>query len=133
IALELLWRRGVDDPHQHLIVLQNFEVATLLLSPTPFAKHDLDAMQEAAVEMGFTMLATPRRGPLHEGLLAQLWAIDNQAELWTWTANQELDLTPPTDDRPFFFNTLKPQTWLANPETADDLDVAFLGNLQATQ
>jgi hypothetical protein len=90
-------------------------------------------MQKAAVKFGFTMLATPRRGPLHEGPLAQLWAIENQAELWRWARAQELDLTPPTDDRPFFFNTLKPGTWLADPELVDELDVSFLGNLQATQ
>jgi spermidine synthase len=133
LAMEVLWRRGVEDPRQHLILLQNFEVATLLLSPTPFAKADIDAMQQGAVAKGFTMLATPRRGPLHEGPLQQLWATDSQAALWTWARSQELDLTPPTDDRPFFFNTLKPKTWLADPASVDDLDVSFLGNLQATQ
>jgi spermidine synthase len=133
LAMEVLWRRGVEDPREHLILLQNFEVATLLVSPTPFTKADIDAMQAGAVAKGFTMLATPRRGPLHEGLLQQLWATDSQAALWTWARSQELDLTPPTDDRPFFFNTLKPKTWLADPASADDLDVSFLGNLQATQ
>ena len=133
LAMEVLWRRGVEDPRKHMILLQNFNVATLLLSPTPFSKRDLDDMQKAAVKFGFTMLATPRRGPQHEGPLAQLWAIENQTELWRWTRAQELDLTPPTDDRPFFFNTLKPGTWLSDPELVDELDVSFLGNLQATQ
>ncbi|MFO7564734.1 MAG: hypothetical protein R6X02_18970 [Enhygromyxa sp.] len=133
LAMEVLYRRGVEDPRAHLILLQNFEVATLLLSPTPFSKADVDAMQRAAVKFGFTMLATPRRGPLHEGPLQELWAVDDQAALWTWARAQELDLTPPTDDRPFFFNTLKPGTWLSDPELVDDLDVSFLGNLQATQ
>src|SRR5690606_9493038 len=39
-AMEVLWQRGVDDTRQHLIVLQNFNtqnIATLLLSPTPFS------------------------------------------------------------------------------------------------
>ncbi len=133
LAMEVLWRRGVEDPRQHLILLQNFEVATLLLSPTPFAKADVDSMQREAVKFGFTMLATPRRGPLHDGPLKALWATDSQAALWAWARAQELDLTPPTDDRPFFFNTLKPGTWLADPGSVDELDVSFLGNLQATQ
>lgn len=133
LGLEVLWRRGVEDPHQHLILLQNFEVATLLLSPKPYSKADLDAMQKAAVKMGFTMLATPRRGPLHPGVLQDLWALPSQDELWTWTRAQELDLTPPTDDRPFFFNMLEPSTWLSDPDAVDELDVSFLGNLQATQ
>ena len=133
LAMEVLWRRGVEDPHRHLILLQNFTVATLLLSPTPFSKADLDRMQKAAVAKGFTMLATPRRGPLHEGLLQQLWAVESQDQLWRWTGSQELDLTPPTDDRPFFFNMLEPRTWLEDPDSVDELDVSFLGNLQATQ
>ncbi|PRP93098.1 hypothetical protein ENSA5_45410 [Enhygromyxa salina] len=133
LGLEVLWRRGVEDPHQHLVLLQNFNVATLLLSPTPLSERDIDKMQKAAVAKGFTMLATPRRGPLHDGPLKQLWALDSQDALWAWTRSQALDLTPPTDDRPFFFNTLKPDTWLAHPEAVDELDVAFLGNLQATQ
>ena len=133
LALEVLWRRGVEDPHKHLILLQNFEVATLLLSPTPYSDADLDAMQKAAGKRGFSMVATPRKGPVHAGLLQQLWAIDSQEALWIWSSKQELDLTPPTDDRPFFFNTLKPSTWLDDPESVDKLDVSFLGNLQATQ
>lgn len=133
LGLEVLWRRGVQDPHQHLILLQNLNVATLLLSPAPFSKQDIDNMQTAAVKQGLTMMATPRRGPLHGGVLAQLWELDSQDALWAWAREQELDLTPPTDDRPFFFNTLKPRTWLQDPGSVERLDVSFLGNLQATQ
>jgi hypothetical protein len=83
--------------------------------------------------MGFSMLATPRRGPLHDGPLKDLWEVESQEALWQWASSQDLDLTPPTDDRPFFFNTLKPGTWLDDPDAVDELDVSFLGNLQATQ
>jgi hypothetical protein len=133
LAMEVLWQRGVEDPREHIILLQNFHVATLLVSPTPFSNADLDNMQRAAVRMGFTMLATPRRGPLHEGLLAQLWAVPDRDAMWTWARRQTLDLTPPTDDRPFFFNMLTPQAWLRSPSAGAELDVAFLGNLAATQ
>ena len=133
LGMEVLWRRGVDDPRQHLILLQNYEVATLLVSPTPYSKADLDAMQRAAVKLGLSMVATPRRGPLHPGLLQDLWAVSSQDQLWSFTRAQTLDLTPPTDDRPFFFNMLKPGTWLRDPASVDALDVSFLGNLQATQ
>ncbi|WP_052546941.1 hypothetical protein [Enhygromyxa salina] len=133
LAMDVLWRRGVEDPRAHLIVLQNLHVATLLVSPAPFSTADIDTMQQAAVRMGFTMLATPRRGPLHEGTLAQLWAVPDHASLGTWADKQALDLSPPTDDRPFFFNMLTPQRWLQSPGSAAELDVAFLGNLEATQ
>lgn len=133
LAMEVLHRRGVEDPRKHMFVLRQFSVATLLMSPTPFTDADIDAMQKAAgLGRGFTMLATPRKAP-SGGPLAELWAVKDQAELWTWTAAQDLDFTPPTDDRPFFFNMLEPSTWLSDPEAVDELDVSFLGNLQATQ
>ena len=62
-----------------------------------------------------------------------MWATSSSAELWAWARAQDLDYTPPTDDRPFFFNMLKPTTWLQDPDMVDRLDVSFLGNLQATQ
>jgi hypothetical protein len=133
LAMEVLWHRGVEDPRKHLILLQNFHVATLLISPTPLSSDDIDAMQRAAVRMGFTMLATPRRGPLHQGPLAQLWAAPDRDAMWTWARSQTLDLTPPTDDRPFFFNMLSPRAWLRSPDASAELDVAFLGNLEATK
>lgn len=138
LAMEVLWLRGVDDPRKHLIVLQNYNphdlnIATLLLSPTPFSARDVDRMQAAAVKMGFTMLATPRRGPTHDGPIKQLWALDSRAELQRWARSQTLDLTPPTDDRPFFFNMLKPRAWLSDKESVDKLDLSSLGNLRATQ
>src|SRR5690606_22800468 len=41
LAMEVLWRRGVDDPRRHLIVLQEGRSASLLLSPSPFSEADL--------------------------------------------------------------------------------------------
>jgi len=133
LGMEVLWRTGAARPQDQLILLQNREVATLLISPSPFSAADLDRMQKRAGELGYSMVATPRRGPLHDGPLKALWAIDSQAALWTWSSTQDLDYTPPTDDRPFFFNMLKPTTWLQDPDMVDRLDVSFLGNLQATQ
>jgi hypothetical protein len=131
VAFELLWRRGVEDPSQHLILLQTGQVATLLLSPTPFSKADLDLMQKEAIARGFNMLATPRKVPRIE-LLAELWGQKDSASLRAWADAQVLDLSPATDDRPFFFNMLRPGDWLKDRAEVDKLDVAFLGNLQAT-
>lgn len=134
LAMEALYGLGdgVTDPREHLILLQNGQVATLLISPSPFSKKDLDRMQKEAVRLGFNMIATPRRPP-NNPLLTELWKQTDRAAMWQWARTQDLDITPPTDDRPFFFNMLKPGTWLRDPESVDTLDVSFLGNLRATQ
>jgi hypothetical protein len=112
--------------------LQNLQVATLLVSPTPFSEADIDLMQREAVKSSFNMLATPRRGP-NNPILTDLWKQETRTAMWAWATTQPLDVTPSTDDRPFFFNMLKPGTWLRDPEGIDTLDVSFLGNLRATQ
>lgn len=132
LAMESLWRLGVARPREHLILLQQGNVATLLLSRAPFSAADLDRMQDEARRLGFNMMLTPRRLPA-QPLLAELGAIEDRAAMWRWTRAQELDLTPPTDDRPFFFNMLKPATWLKGQRDIDALDLSFLGNLQATK
>jgi len=66
-------------------------------------------------------------------MLAKLWSHTDRAAMWAWARQQPLDLLPATDDRPFFFNMLKPSTWLAKGDNVDAMDVSFLGNLQATK
>lgn len=132
LAMEVLWRRGVSDPRAHLIVLQERQIATLLLSPSPFSDGDLDRMQREAVRLGVNMLMTPRRLPAHP-LLAELAQLPDRDGLWRWADAQLFDLTPPTDDRPFFFSMLRPQVWLRGNVDTRGLDHAFLGNLRATQ
>lgn len=132
LAMETLFSRGVDRPLQHIILVQNDQVATLLLSPSPFGAADVDKAQEEAAKRGFNMLVTPRRLPAHP-FLNTLARQGSRAALWSWTSNQGLDLTPPTDARPFFFNMLKPGTWLMDSNSVHRMDLPTLGNLQATQ
>ncbi len=42
-------------------------------------------------------------------------------------------MSAPTDDRPFFFNMLRPRNWLMDRAAIDQLDLPFLGNLQAAR
>lgn len=132
LAMETLWRLGARDPRAHLILLQQSSVATLLVSPSPFSPADLDRMQKEAVRKGFNMVLTPRRLPA-QPLLRALIEQPDSASLWAYASAQDLDLTPPSDDRPFFFNMLRPRAWLADTSEVDRQDFAFLGNLQATQ
>lgn len=132
LAMETLWRLGAREPRAHLILLQQSSVATLLVSPSPFTPADLDRMQKEAVRLGFNMVLTPRRLPAQPMLRALIEQPDS-GSLWAYASAQALDLTPPSDDRPFFFNMLRPRAWLADTSEVDRQDFAFLGNLQATQ
>jgi hypothetical protein len=78
------------------------------------------------------MLLTPRRVPINP-VLRELAEIEDRDAMWRWARAGLLDYTPPTDERPFFFNMLRPGSWLETPEDVGELDHAFLGNLYATQ
>lgn len=132
LAYETLWSLGAAEPRKHVVLLQNAHIATLLLSPTPMNRGDLDRLQKIAVERGFNMMLTPRKLPSNP-LLRDIAELQSPAELKAFADDQLFDLSAPTDARPFFFNMLRPSTWLAPPPEIDALDLAFLGNLHATQ
>jgi len=132
LGMETLYSMGVKEPRKNIILLQSDHVATLLMSPAPFSELDLDHAQQLAVHKGFNMLLTPRREPAHP-LLRKLVRQPSREAMLAFTASQDLDLTPPTDQRPFFFNMLKPLAWFTRPGEVKALDLSFLGNLAATQ
>ena len=132
LAMETLWSLGVEQPRQHIMMLQNNNIATILVTPRPFTNADIKTMRREAVKRGFNMLLSPLRVPLNP-MLKELAEVPDRKAMWAWAESQTLDLTPPTDARPFFFNMIKPATWLSQPEEVDELDYAFLGNLHATQ
>jgi hypothetical protein len=132
LAMETLYAMGVERPLDHIVLLQVGNLATLLVSRPAFSRSDLDRVDSEAAAMGVNVLLTPRAAAVHP-TLAALTRQPDRAALWDWAGRQSLDLTPPTDQRPFFFSMLKPSTWLMSREKVDRLDVSFLGNLQATQ
>lgn len=72
----------------------------LLVSPTPFAAHDLQAVHRRIQDRRrLKVLATPGSvpaDPLYAALLARNFDLD------TAQAQTEIVLSPPSDDRPFF-------------------------------
>ncbi|MFN2137538.1 MAG: hypothetical protein ACK2UK_16375 [Candidatus Promineifilaceae bacterium] len=110
IALGLdAWRRmGVEDPAQHVVVIANFSqnrsadkgLATMLLKKTPFTADEVATLQAISRRLDFTLLYAP-------GVVAAPNAIQSlitAPNLDQAIADYPLDIAPPTDDRPFFFN-----------------------------
>ena len=102
-------RAGVADPRQHVAVVAHFAtsnptegLATVLFKRTPFTPAEVAAVQYQARELGFTVLYTPGL-PATEDVGAFLTADDQVA----WMTRYPLDITPATDDRPFFFNLVR--------------------------
>ena len=104
-------------------------MATLLVSPSPFTAADRAIDREGGGAEGFTIQVSPWAA----STTAQLDRIAGSATtagLSAATADPRLDFSPPTDDRPFFFNMLKPAAFARVPSLPDEGIVR--GNIYAT-
>ncbi len=101
LARAALVAEGVGDPNRNLALLQAGDVGTLLTFKTPISNAMLASIDRVARERGFS-----RRWPLAPGerpsSMVQSALLAGDAPL----RNLGFDLAPPTDDRPFFFQTI---------------------------
>jgi hypothetical protein len=100
-----------------LAIIQHDRVATFLLKKSPFTKVELASLVDTADRLGFSVLYAPGAGG-SAPVVAKAETIDDTdtgsyAELITakdragFLAESYSDLSPTTDDRPFYFHTTK--------------------------
>jgi hypothetical protein len=105
LAVAALIEMGTAAPQRHIFLAASGAIATIIVSREPFTSDDLDALHRATENYRYRELAIPSTRPVSETLHAIL-AAKNRDELQNVSSQQAFDLTPPTDDRPFFFNQL---------------------------
>lgn len=111
LAAEALRSAGVTDPRKHLFVAwvkrpMNIEgpsgICTLVMSRAPWSESDLTTLRQTCAGMDFRILLDPGH--------AENSTIERLASGGHWPGiSRELavDLAPPTDDRPFFFQMIR--------------------------
>jgi hypothetical protein len=97
---------GVPDPRRHLVLAAFDNLSTLIVSRAPFSRDDLARLHDITAQMGFSILVSPD-APEPSEVLQQIMAAPDVAALQALSAKFHLDVSPPTDDRPFFFNQLR--------------------------
>ncbi|HKQ57938.1 MAG TPA: hypothetical protein VJY35_08715 [Candidatus Eisenbacteria bacterium] len=105
LAVATLFETGVPDPRSHLFVAAAGPVATLILSRSPLSPADVATLRRFCGVFEYQVLVSPDATPASP-VLAEIVAAHDRAALDRLTAEPVLDLSPPTDDRPFFFNLL---------------------------
>ncbi|MBZ0272282.1 hypothetical protein K8I61_09600 [bacterium] len=106
LASAALFDRGVSRPAEHLMLAAHGQVATLLASNEPFSATDIASFRAHVSAMEFETVFAPGTPP-ENPVLADILAAPDADALWDYGAAAPLDLTPPSDDRPFFFNLLR--------------------------
>jgi hypothetical protein len=110
LAVAALEKNAITDYRRHLVMLKNdvsimagnAGIGTLLLSKAPWTHPDLQRLDAYANSMKFQMVLSPERAddPVLE-------TVANGQNLPAFYQKYEIDISPPTDDRPFFFQMLR--------------------------
>jgi spermidine synthase len=87
----------------HMAIVQQDRVATFLLKKSPFTKDDVDHLRATANSLGFTVLYAPGQTDTSNDYAKLVLAPDRAA----FYDKYHHDVTPTTDNRPFFFHTTK--------------------------
>jgi hypothetical protein len=97
LARDLLVLKGGVDPEESIAVIRERGLATILVSRAGFTVTEIETLQRLAVQGGFTVEYLP--GTVTEGRFGDVVrGLD--------VTGGRFDLSPPTDDRPFFYNNV---------------------------
>lgn len=103
LTVAALLEMGARNPQQHIFLASQTRIATLLVSPQPLTDADIEALERAAADLEYRVIVSPRKRP-EVDTLARIVSSTSRDSLEQYTGSLPLDLTPPTDNRPFFFN-----------------------------
>ena len=112
LARAALGELGVEDPRAHIIMVRSMVgpnpeasgvgIGTILLSRQPFTEEDLETIEDVAAAMEFDLVLTPSFSI--DTTFAALASGSGDVRAG---ARLPIDVSAPTDDRPFFFNMLR--------------------------
>src|SRR5712671_6227979 len=105
LGVASLLANGAADPRRHLFLAAAGNVATLIVTESPLSPTALGALKDAAKANEFTVLLSPDT-VAPSTILEKIVSATDRRTLDQAATGFYLDLTPPTDERPFFFNQL---------------------------
>jgi hypothetical protein len=129
LAVASLLSRGIHRPIDHMAMLAVGPVATLIVSNQPLTAADRSTIMRLVAERGFKLMISPWTDPV-DPWLAGIVRSSSLRALLASIQHPVFDFTPPTDERPFFFNTLKPTSFQKAYDATPGGVVA--GNVRAT-
>jgi hypothetical protein len=107
-----LLESGASRPRDHMVLVRTERgadprypttvgVGTLLIARNPFSDRDVAVVRDVVTRLGFEVLLDPKTSA--SPTLAELASPETLSGA---VARSSLDISPPTDDRPFFFHTV---------------------------
>lgn len=120
-AIAALRDSGISNPREHLALIRGWQTSTLLVRNGPFSAQELEALRQFCRERAFdveyypgiTAEETNRYNVLNEPVFFSATQELLSARARQFLRDYKFDITPATDDRPYFFHFFK---WRLLPE-----------------
>ncbi|MBX3188300.1 MAG: hypothetical protein KF819_14875 [Labilithrix sp.] len=113
LATQTLLDLGVSEPRRNIMLVRHMGnggsegpegIGTILVSPSPFSAEDVATIRGVTADLGFEIMLSPEVAV--DPMFATITASKDLVKL---ADGQPFDISPPTDDRPFFFQMLRPR------------------------
>lgn|GEM_PF-2802446 len=110
---EALKKRGVTDPGKHVFIFgpHHLKILSILVKTTPFTEDEITQMESMVGKRGFAVYYRPGN-PKSDSVLDYIL---NNGSLDALYRSASLDISPSTDNRPFFFQHWKLMKALPDP------------------
>lgn len=111
LASASLLKQGIKDPRNHIAIAKitigqikdvPYGIGTIIVSKQPFSQQDLDTLEKVTSQMQFDIALSPEYA-----IDANFQTIADGKNLDEFVAKFPLNISPPTDDSPFFFHMLR--------------------------
>jgi spermidine synthase len=129
LAMTALFRLDKKEPSRHIAMVTHNNLATLMISNSPFTVNDIDSIRQKAGMLQFDPVLLPGNKPSND-ILAAITGAGSEKELRNLLKTYPLNYLPPTDETPYFFNMLKLKN--LNWKLMRNNGGVMAGNLQAT-
>lgn len=107
LGLAALERLNINYPEKHFVIIREYSLTTVILKKTPFIKREIEKLEEISKNLNFDIVYAPS-GPQNE-IFAELINSKNPKQFWR---TYPFDVSPPTDNKPFFFQTSKIKSFI---------------------
>jgi len=124
LAIEALKKNGITDYHKNFIIISHqpyqgktkYNTVTFLIKKKPFTLQEISELNNIVNNLKFKIEYSPLSNSPEPNYFSQLLYTQNLNKFYN---DYEFDISPSTDDRPFFFHLLKPKDFLKALEIRD--------------
>ncbi len=107
LFLETAERMGIEEPENCILVAKFESLATVMFKKKPFSPVEVQKFKDDLKDLGFNLVYAPDERS--DRFFASLVGIPDKQMYYD---QYPFDVTPSTDDKPFFFNLLKVRDFL---------------------